>query len=112
MYRTVHRFEDLGEDGLIDRRTHRSPNKATADIQATLVSYIDSSPPQFGWQRMTWTLELLAAQLAQDTGVLLSPSHVRNVLQANGVRRGRPCGGLRIAVRGRRKILRGSSYTS
>jgi hypothetical protein len=44
----------------------------------------------FGWQRTTWTFELLAAQLVQDTGVRLSPSHVRNLLLANDVRRGGP----------------------
>ena len=36
----------------------------------------------------------------------LSPSHARNLLLANSVRRGRPRAGLRIPVRGRRKILR------
>ena len=106
VYRTVYRFEDLGEDGLLDRRAHRQPKKVTADVEARLVSYIDSSPQDFGWQRTTWTLELLAAQLVQDTGVLLSPSHVRNLLVANDVRRGRPRAGLRIPFRGRRKILR------
>jgi transposase len=49
---------------------------------------------------------LLPAQLVQDTGVLLSPSHVRNLLLANDVWRGRPRADLRIPVRGRRKLLR------
>ncbi len=106
VYRTVYRFEDLGEDGLLDRRAHRAPKKVTANVETKLVSYIDSSPQDFGWQRTAWTLELLAAQLVQDTGVRLSPSHVRNLLLANDVRRGRPRAGLRIPVRGRRKILR------
>jgi len=106
VYRTVYRFEDLGEDGLLDRRAHRQPRKATADVENRLVGYTTHSPQDYGWQRTTWTLELLAAQLVQDSGVLLSPSHVRNLLQANGVRRGRPRVGLRIPVRGRRKVLR------
>ena len=106
VYRTVYRFEDLGEDGLLDQRAHRAPKKVTADVETKLVSYIDATPQDFGWQRTTWTLELLAAQLVQDTGVRLSPSHVRNLLLANDVRRGRPRAGLRIPVRGRRKILR------
>jgi transposase len=106
VYRTVYRFEDLGEDGLLDRRAYRPPSKVNAEVEAKLVSYIDSSPQDFGWQRTTWTLELLAAQLVQETGVRLSSSHVRNVLCANDVRRGRPRVGLRIPVRGRRRILR------
>ena len=55
VYRTVYRFEDLGEDGLLDRRAHRAPKKVTADVEAKLVGYIDSSPQDFGWQRTTWT---------------------------------------------------------
>jgi transposase len=106
VYRTVYRFEDLGEDGLLDRRAHRPPAKVTTEVETKLISYIDSSPQDLGWQRTTWTLELLAAQLVEDTGVRLSSSHVRNLLRANDVRRGRPRVGLRIPVRGRRRILR------
>ena len=105
VYRTLYRFEDLGEDCLLDRRHARAPVKVTKEVASRLVSYIDGSPQDFRWQRTTWTLELLAVQLLQDTGVRLSPSHVRNVLLANQVRRGRPRVGLRIPVRGRRRIL-------
>ena len=106
VYRTLYRFEDLGEDALLDQRQQRPPSKVTTEVERTLVGYIDGSPQKFGWQRTGWTLELLAAQLAHDTGVCLSPSHVRNVLLANQVRRGRPRAGLRIPVRGRRRILK------
>ncbi len=107
VYRTLYRFEDLGEDALLDQRQDRPPSKVTSEVERTLVGYIDGSPQDFGWQRTTWTLELLAVQLAHDTGVRLSPSHIRNVLLANQVRRGRPRVGLRIPVRGRRRILNG-----
>lgn len=105
VYRTLYRFEDLGEDGLLDQRQVRPPSKVTAEVEERLVGYIDGSPQDFSWQRTTWTLELLAVQLTLDTGVRLSKSHVRNVLLANQVRRGRPRVGLRIPVRGRRRIL-------
>ena len=105
VYRTLYRFEDLGEDALLDQRQVRPPSKVTAEVGERLVGYIDGSPQDFGWQRTTWTLELLAVQLTLDTGVRLSKSHVRNVLVANRVRRGRPRVGLRIPVRGRRRIL-------
>jgi transposase len=105
VYRTLYRFEDLGEDALLDQRQQRPPSKVTPEVEERLIGYIDGSPQDFGWQRTTWTLELLAVQLAHDTGVRLSPSHIRNVLLANQVRRGRPRAGLRIPVRGRRRIL-------
>jgi hypothetical protein len=106
VYRTLYRFEDLGEDALLDQRQLRPPSKVTDRVQVQLVGYIDRSPQDFGWQRTTWTLELLAVQLTLDTGVRLSKSHVRNVLLANQVRRGRPRAGLRIPVRGRSAVPR------
>lgn len=57
VYRTVYRFEDLGEGALLDQRAHRAPKKATPDVESKLVGYIDSTPQDFGWQRTTWTLE-------------------------------------------------------
>jgi transposase len=63
VYRTLYRFEDLGEDSLVDQRQHRPPSKMTAEVAERLVSYIDGSPQDFGWQRTTWTLELLAVHI-------------------------------------------------
>jgi hypothetical protein len=53
VYQALYRFEDLGEDGLLDRRAYRQPRKATADVEARLVGYIGHSPQDFGWQRTT-----------------------------------------------------------
>lgn len=105
VYRTLYRFEDLGEDGLFDLRLLRTPHKVTPEVERSLLRYLDSSPRERGWQRASWTLELLGLQLQRDTGVRLSPSHVRNVLRMHGCRRGRPRVALRIPVAGRRKIL-------
>ena len=105
VYRTLYRFEDAGEEGLFDGRTRRAPLKVTDEISKTLSTYVDGRPKDYGWQRATWTLELLARQLVEDTGVQLSPSHISRVLKQIGCRRGRPRPALRIAVRGRRQIL-------
>jgi transposase len=44
VYRTLYRFEDLGEDALLDQRQLRSPSKVTAHVEQRLVGYIDGSP--------------------------------------------------------------------
>jgi transposase len=109
VYRTVYRFEDLDEDALVDRRYESLPRKVPVDGRRRLLSYLDENPRKYGWQRATWTLELLALQLEADTRVRLSRSHVRNLLRAEGCRRGRPRQALRIPVRGRRRVLDGIS---
>ncbi len=50
VYRTVYRFEDLGEDRLLDCRAHRVPRKVPADVESKLVSHIDSPSQDFGWE--------------------------------------------------------------
>ena len=105
VYMTLYRFEDEGDAGLGDKRLRRSPRKATAAVRKQLLAYLDDTPRDYGWQRSTWTLELLALQLAGDTGVRISESHLGRVLRQEKCRRGRPRPALRIPVRGRRQVL-------
>jgi putative transposase len=105
VYTTVYRFEDEGVAGLRDKRLEPQAPKATPAVREQLLAYVDKTPQDYGWQRSTWTLELFAKQLKQDTGVAISPSHIRVVLRQEKCRRGRPRPALRIPVRGRRAIL-------
>lgn len=105
VYRTVDRFEDWGEAGLSDRRLQPGPRKVTPELTNYLLSLLEISPRGMGWQRSTWTLELMSLQVHEKTGVKLSQSHIRNLLLWLGCRRGRPRPGLRIPFRGRRKVL-------
>jgi transposase len=105
VYRTVYRFEELGEEALCDRRSQREPLKVTAQVEHTLLGYLDAVPKDYGWTRVGWTLELLARQLQADVGIGLSPSYIYRLLRGWGCRRGRARPGLRIPVRGRRRVL-------
>lgn len=105
VYRTVYRYQNLGEDSLYDQRARREPVKVTPEVEEHLLGYLDDVPQDYGWDRANWTLELLALQLETDTGVELSCSYVYQLLRRCGCRRGRPRPGLRIPVRGRRKTL-------
>lgn len=101
VYTTIYRFEESGLDGLRDARRERRPLKATREVRDTLLAYLDNAPKTFGWQRSTWTRELLALQLAKDRDVELSVSCLGQVLREEKVRRGRPRPALRIPVKGR-----------
>jgi transposase len=105
VYTTFYRFEERGVDGLRDKRLVCKPSKATAEVREQLLGYLDQVPKDYGWQRSTWTLELLSRQLHTDTQVQITPSHLRQVLKQEKCRRGRPRPALRIPVQGRRKIL-------
>src|SRR5439155_11868883 len=45
-------------------------------MRATLAALLVGSPEDHGWARPTWTQELLARQVAHDTGVRVSDSTV------------------------------------
>lgn len=105
VYKTVYRFEEHGEDGLADRRLSPKPRKVTEELLSRLLLLLEKSPREVGWERSTWTLELLAMEIDREIGVKLSPSHIRALLLDQGCRRGRARPGLRIPVRGRRRIL-------
>jgi len=105
VYRTVDRWENEGEAGLVDKRSVPGPRKALATACTRLLSYVGTNPRDLGWERSTWTLELFALQLEKDTDVRLSITTVRRVLHEGVVRRRRARPALRIPVRGRRKRL-------
>jgi len=106
VYRTLYRFEDMGLDGMVDGRSRRGPCKVTADIRWALLKYLDHVPKDFGWQRSSWTLELLALQLECEHHVIVTPSYVGKILRQEKCRRGRPRPALRIPVAGRRTVLK------
>ncbi len=101
VYKTVYRFDEHGEDGLADRRLLSKPRKVTPELLSRLLFLLEESPRDVGWQRSTWSLELLAREIEKEIGIRLSPSHIRALLLEMGCRRGRPRPGLRIPVRGR-----------
>ena len=105
VYTTLYRFEDDGMAGLCDKRLQPIAPKATPEVRAQLLTYLDKPPKDFGWQRSSWTLELFSLQLREDVGVQLSPAYLSQVLRQEKCRRGRPRPALRIPVKGRRQIL-------
>jgi len=106
VYRTVYRFEDSGVDGLRDARRIGTPRKATQEVRDQLLEYVDNSPKDYGWQRSTWTRELLALQLEADCNVRISEGHLGQVLREEKVRRGKPRPALRIPVKHRAKRIK------
>ena len=101
VYTTLYRFEELGVEGLYDRRRSGQPRKLTQEAREKLLGYLRQQPRELGWQRSTWTRESLALQLRADTGIEISTGYVGAVLRQERVRRGRPRPALRIPVKGR-----------
>ncbi len=88
--RTAHRFLADGEAGLVDRRCDNGERKVDDDSLAALVELVGTTPQDHGWERSTWSTELLSLTLGERTGTAFSPSTVRRMLHALGARWGSP----------------------
>lgn len=90
VYRVERRFTEEGENGLRDRRAEVAPWKVDEGYMGRLEELVFLNPKDLGWRRSTWTSELLAKQLAEDTGISLHRTHVNRLLRGLGMRWGRP----------------------
>lgn len=88
--RYIQRYEAEGMDGLRTRPRSGRPPKATQAYTARLLQAVAQAPRSLGLPFSNWTTADLAAYLAQETGVELSPRQVENILKANGWRLRRP----------------------
>jgi transposase len=86
----AHRFVADGEAGLVDRRSENGPTKVDLDLLQAVAEMIQETPTGSGWQRSTWTRELIALELEERTGVRLGVTTIGRVLKRLGARWGRP----------------------
>lgn len=106
--KVLHRFAAEGEDGLRDHREDNGHAKIDDPMRATLATLLVASPEDYGWARPTWTQELLARQLARESGVRVSDSTVGRMLADLGARWGmaRPTVACPLAPRTQARRLR------
>lgn len=88
--RVVRRFGHHGVAGLLDRREDNGQTKLDERFLATLYEIVDKQPTDFGYTRPTWTQELLAKVMEQQTGVKVHPGTICRGLKQIKARLGRP----------------------
>jgi transposase len=88
--RTLDRWEQFGQAGLLDRREDNGQAKADPQYVATVRWILASTPQAFLHRRPTWTKALLIETARQYTGVTVSKTTMGRVLKSIGARRGRP----------------------
>jgi len=88
--RAVHRFGIEGEDGLFDRRRNNGAAKADAFFGRRIAALLRGSPEDFGWQRPTWTRELLCLQMQREGWPTVAVCTMGRALARLGARLGAP----------------------
>lgn len=77
----VHRFDQEGTRGLLDRPRPGQPRKVTCELQQHLDRLVDQDPLTQGSRHSQWSCQELASVLAQQTGVQLGRESVRLALK-------------------------------
>jgi len=90
VYRVAWRFRECGEAGLIDRREENGEAKVDETYLAVLYDVVASYADEHGWQRPTWTQEMLIRTMAEKTDVKIGVAAMSRALQTIGARHGRP----------------------
>jgi transposase len=90
VYRVAERFRAQGASGLCDGRSHNGRRKVTPKYLSILHDVVGASPSEHGWQRPTWTRELLVATLFAKTRVKIHAATMSIALHRIRARRGRP----------------------
>lgn len=88
--RVADRFSEYSIEGLMDRREDNGDLKLDEAFLGQLRDVVDQSPRDFGYQRPTWTRELLVAVMRKSTGVSVHVGTMSRALRKIGARRGRP----------------------
>lgn len=88
--RTKQRFLEMGVLGLYDQRRRNGSLRADDTFRAALVGILHRTPPDFGWERPTWTRELLCLEMEQQGFNRISPATMGRALKAIGARLGSP----------------------
>jgi transposase len=88
--RTVARFVREGEASLLDHRSENGSRKVDDDVLVRVRAILTGRPPDHGFERPTWTLEILRSVIGRVVGVLLSITHVWRLVKRLGARWGRP----------------------
>jgi transposase len=86
VYLWLHRFNDGGLAGLADKPRKGRPPTYTPEPVATVVATALTDPQSVGCSFASWTLDRLAAYLAEHHGIPMKRSRLDELLLAEGLR--------------------------
>jgi putative transposase len=88
--RCIHEFNRSGLEGILPQERVGRPAKITEEILKELLELVESDPRDLQYPFSTWTAELLALALKEQTGLVVSESCVRRTLHRQGYSVQRP----------------------
>lgn len=88
--RCIHDFNRSSLEGILPQERMGRRVKLTEEFLKTLLELVESDPRDLGYPFSTWTAELLAVALKEQTGLEVSESTIRRSLHRHGYSVQRP----------------------
>ncbi len=88
--RTIQNFNAKGLISLADKPRKGRPRKTTDRYVRLLKEAVQKSPRDFGYPFSSWTLDRLREYLGQQTGTLLNPRYLSQLMARQGIVYRRP----------------------
>jgi putative transposase len=88
--RCIHEFNRSGLEGILPQERIGRPAKITEEFLKRLLELVESDPRALQYPFSTWTTELLALALKDQTGLVVSESCIRRTLHRQGYSVQRP----------------------
>lgn len=88
--RTIQNFNAVGLKSLADKPRKGRPRKTTNRYVSLLKEVVQKSPRDFGYPFSSWTLDRLREHLGRQTGVLLNPRYLSQLMAREGIVYRRP----------------------
>ncbi|HEV2583189.1 MAG TPA: helix-turn-helix domain-containing protein [Ktedonobacteraceae bacterium] len=82
--RCIHEFNRAGLEGILPQERVGHPAKITEEFLKKLLELVESDPRDLGYPFSTWTAELLAVALQEQTGLQVSERSVGRSLHREG----------------------------
>jgi len=90
IYSWIERWRNGGVDALANQPKSGRPLKADDEYTLALMEVIEKEPSELGYDFAIWTIDRLRAHLEKATGIALSSSRFRALLNRKGFRYRRP----------------------
>ena len=86
VYDVAGKFLACGIEGLEDHRESNGSPKVTVEYAIIVLAAVSGSPLDHGYERPTWTQELLVLVAEEQTGIQISTTTMSRLLATYGVR--------------------------
>lgn len=76
----LHRWQDAGLQGILERHRPGRPDRLSEEQRKILTDVLDSGPVAYGFNSGVWTCSMVSRVINEEFSILYHPAHVSRIL--------------------------------